>query len=593
MRLIFLTPSDAWVALVMLFIQLRWFFRLHWQRYLGAIIILAAIAFLQLLFPRIVGMIVDGVIYRQVDRYTLMTWIVLIACTALILYFMHYLWRILLFGASYLLAVELRNLLYQRFSHQSRSFYLRYRTGDLIARVTNDVDRVAFAAGEGIFSLVDALVVGCSVLVVMVVQFSWPLTLLSLFPLPVMALCIKRFGKTLHKHFSAAQAAFSFLNDDTQDCLTSIRLIKSFGLENLQSALFSQTAVRAGKHNLHVAKVNALFAPTIYLAVACSNLLAVCGGSWMISQDLLTPGELTSFMMYLGLMIWPMLALAWMFNILERGKVAYGRISTLLNEDSDVVEGHLSLPDCHGVLEINIRRFTYPMAERSSLDDIICCLKPGKQLGLCGPTGSGKSTLLALIQRHFDITEGDISYHCIPLRQIKLNEWRARLSVVTQTPFLFSATIAENIALGNPQATQKHIEHAASLACIHQDILDLAQGYQTQVGERGVMLSGGQKQRIAIARALLMDCEIVILDSALSSVDAQTEYQIVKNLQQWGKDRSLIICTHRLGGLLEANEILVLQEGHIVQRGTHSELIEKNGWYRSMYRYQQLATMLD
>ncbi|HHL2826557.1 TPA: SmdA family multidrug ABC transporter permease/ATP-binding protein [Citrobacter murliniae] len=573
--------------------QLRWFFVLHWKRYSGAVIILVIITFLQLLPPTIVGMIVDEGVHHQVNRTTLIIWISLIAGLALAIYILHYIWRVLLFGASYYLATVLRNQLYQRFSHQPAGFYQRYRTGDLIARTTSDVDKVAFAAGEGIFSMVDTMVTGGAVLVIMIVQCGWQLTLFSLIPLPVMAFCIKHYRKALHQSFSSAQTAFSSLNDDTLDCLTGIRLIKAFGLENHQSALFAETAARAGKQNMRVARINALFAPTIYLAVACSNLLAVGAGCWMISHDLLTPGKLTSFIMYLGLMIWPMLALSWMSNIIERGNVAYERISVLLKEAPAVLDGPLELPAGRGVLEVNIRYFNYPVRKGFSLNNIFCCLEPGKKLGICGPTGAGKSTLLALIQRHFDISEGNIRYHSIPVDKINLNEWRARLSVVNQTAFLFSATIAENIALGNPQATQKEIEYAANLACIHQDILDLAQGYQTQVGERGVRLSGGQKQRIAIARALLMNSEILILDSALSSVDIQTESQILQNIRLWGKERSLIICTHRLSGLLDASEILVLQEGYIAQRGKHDELVAKSGWYQNMFRYQQLETMLD
>ena len=573
--------------------QLRWFFVLHWKRYSGAVIILVIITFLQLLPPTIVGMIVDEGVHHQVNRTTLIIWISLIAGLALAIYILHYIWRVLLFGASYYLATVLRNQLYQRFSHQPAGFYQRYRTGDLIARTTSDVDKVAFAAGEGIFSMVDTMVTGGAVLVIMIVQCGWQLTLFSLIPLPVMAFCIKHYRKALHQSFSSAQTAFSSLNDDTLDCLTGIRLIKAFGLENHQSALFAETAARAGKQNMRVARINALFAPTIYLAVACSNLLAVGAGCWMISHDLLTPGKLTSFIMYLGLMIWPMLALSWMSNIIERGNVAYERISVLLKEAPAVLDGPLELPAGRGVLEVNIRYFNYPVRKGFSLNNIFCCLEPGKKLGIWGPTGAGKSTLLALIQRHFDISEGNIRYHSIPVDKINLNEWRARLSVVNQTAFLFSATIAENIALGNPQATQKEIEYAANLACIHQDILDLAQGYQTQVGERGVRLSGGQKQRIAIARALLMNSEILILDSALSSVDIQTESQILQNIRLWGKERSLIICTHRLSGLLDASEILVLQEGYIAQRGKHDELVAKSGWYQNMFRYQQLETMLD
>ncbi|MBK5072274.1 SmdA family multidrug ABC transporter permease/ATP-binding protein [Budviciaceae bacterium CWB-B4] len=576
-----------------LFSQLRWFFVLQWKRYLGAVTLLITIALMQLLPPKLVGTIVDGITHRQMDGYTVMMWIGLIVGTAVVIYLLRYVWRVLLFGASYLLAVELRNKFYCQLSRQHPNFYLRHRTGDLIARATNDVDRVVFAAGEGVLTLVDSLVMGCAVLVVMSVQISWQLTLLSLLPMPIMAIFIKRYGDELHNRFRVAQAAFSSLNDRTQESLTSIRMIKAFGLENYQSKLFSDVATDAGNKNMHVARVDARFDPTIYLAVACANMLAIGGGSWMVIHNQMTLGQLTSFVMYLGLMIWPMLALAWMFNIVERGSAAYGRISSLLEEAPEVVDGDLDLPPGRGVLDINIQRFHYPLTEKASLEDVHARLEPGKTLGLCGPTGSGKSSLLSLIQRQFDVTEGDICYHSLPLRQVKLDEWRARLSVVSQMPFLFSATIAENIALGYPQATQDEIEQAAALACVHEDILNLTQGYQTEVGERGVMLSGGQKQRIAIARALLMESEILILDDALSAVDGRTEYQILQNLRQWGKDRTLIISAHRLSGLLYANEILVLHDGRVAQRGSHSELAEQAGWYRNMYRYQQLEAALD
>jgi ATP-binding cassette subfamily B multidrug efflux pump len=584
---------------VKLFSQLRWFFVLEWKRYLGAVTLLITIAMLQLLPPKLVGIIVDGITRQSMSKHTLLLWVCLIAGTALVIYLLRYLWRTLLFGASYLLAVKLRNNFYCQLSRQPPDFYLRHRTGDLIARATNDVDRVVFAAGEGVLTLVDSMVMGCAVLIVMSVQISWQLTLLSLLPMPIMAIFIKHYGEELHKRFRVAQAAFSSLNNRTQESLTSIRMIKAFGLENYQSRLFSDVAIDAGDKNMNVAKIDARFDPTIYLAVACANMLAIGGGSWLVLNNQMTLGQLTSFIMYLGLMIWPMLALAWMFNIVERGSAAYSRISSLLTEVPDVADGNLSLPADRGVLALDIIRFDYPIAEaaqekkNASLQNIHARLEPGKTLGLCGATGSGKSTLLALIQRQFDVTEGEICYHSLPLTQIKLDEWRGRMSVVSQTPFLFSASIAENIALGNPSATAEQIERAAALACVHEDILNLAQGYQTEVGERGVMLSGGQKQRIAIARALLMESEILILDDALSAVDGRTEFQILQNLRHWGQDRTLIISAHRLSGLLHANEILVLQDGHIAQRGTHLELTAQHGWYRNMYRYQQLEAALD
>lgn len=442
-------------------------------------------------------------------------------------------------------------------------------------------------------TLVDSLVMGCAVLIMMSTQISWQLTLFALLPMPVMAIMIKRNGDALHERFKLAQAAFSSLNDRTQESLTSIRMIKAFGLEDRQSALFAADAEDTGKKNMRVARIDARFDPTIYIAIGMANLLAIGGGSWMVVQGSLTLGQLTSFIMYLGLMIWPMLALAWMFNIVERGSAAYSRIRTMLAEAPVVIDGSDKVPEGRGELDVNIRQFTYPQTDHPALENVNFALKPGQMVGICGPTGSGKSTLLSLIQRHFDVSEGDIRFHDIPLTKLQLDSWRSRLAVVSQTPFLFSDTVANNIALGCPNAIQQEIEHVARLASVHDDILRLPQGYDTEVGERGVMLSGGQKQRISIARALLVNAEILILDDALSAVDGRTEHQILHNLRQWGQGRTVIISAHRLSALTEASEIIVMQHGHIGQRGNHDVLVQQSGWYRDMYRYQQLEAALD
>ncbi|HGE7155115.1 TPA: SmdA family multidrug ABC transporter permease/ATP-binding protein [Klebsiella aerogenes] len=576
-----------------LFAQLSWYFRREWRRYLGAVALLAVIAVLQLIPPKVVGIVVDGVTKEHYTAEQVWMWIGALVVIAVMIYLLRYVWRVLLFGASYQLAVELREDFYRQLSRQHPAFYLRHRTGDLIARATNDVDRVVFAAGEGVLTLVDSLVMGCAVLIVMSTQISWQLTLLALVPMPFMALAIKRNGDALHERFRVAQAAFSSLNDRTQESLTSIRMIKAFGLEDRQSAQFAADAADTGAKNMRVARIDARFDPTIYIAIGAANLLAIGGGSWLVLQGELTLGQLTSFVMYLGLMIWPMLALAWMFNIVERGSAAYGRIRSMLEEAPVVNDGSETVPEGRGALNVAVREFIYPQAAKPSLEKVNFTLLPGQMLGICGPTGAGKSTILSLIQRHFDVTEGEIRFHDIPLARLQLDSWRGRLAVVNQTPFLFSDTVANNIALGKPDATREQIEHVARLASVHDDILRLPQGYETEVGERGVMLSGGQKQRISIARALLLEAEILILDDALSAVDGRTEHDILHNLRQWGEGRTVIISAHRLSALTEASEILVLQHGHIAQRGRHEQLAAQSGWYRDMYRYQQLEAALD
>nr|WP_272902974.1 SmdA family multidrug ABC transporter permease/ATP-binding protein [Xenorhabdus sp. Sc-CR9] len=560
---------------------------------MGAIIFLIMIAVLQLIPPRLVGIIVDGISANTMSSDQLLMWLGVLLIIALAIYGLRYVWRVWLFGASYRLAVKLRSDFYLRLSSQNPEFYLRHRTGDLMARATNDVDRVVFAAGEGVLTLVDALVMGCAVLIVMSVEISWELTLLSLLPMPIMALAIKHYGAQLHHRFKSAQGAFSSLNNHAQESLTSIRMIKAFGLEELQSSQFEEVAIDAGRKNMHVARVDACFDPTIFVTIAISNLLAIGGGSWMVVHGSMTLGELTSFVMYLGLMIWPMLALAWMFNIVERGSAAYTRIQSLLQEPLVINDGTQPLSSDHGILQANINTFTYPTNDKPVLNGIRFQLEPGQLLGLCGPTGSGKSTLLALLQRQFDVTDGDIRFQSQNISAFRIEEWRSRLAIVNQTPFLFSDTVAGNIALGRPNATQEQIEEVARLANVHDDILRLPQGYQTEVGERGVMLSGGQKQRISIARALLLDAEILILDDALSAVDGHTEHRIMKNLNQWRQRRTIIISAHRLSALTEADNILIMQHGTIAQQGLHKQLIVQPGWYSDMYHYQQLEAALD
>ncbi|QFQ32635.1 SmdA family multidrug ABC transporter permease/ATP-binding protein [Buchnera aphidicola (Aphis fabae)] len=577
-----------------LFNQLKWYFIKEWKRYLGSIILLVTIAFLQLIPPKIIGILIDLIIKEKMSGIQTLPWILIIFLIAITVYILRYLWRILLFGASYNLATELRVKFYSHLSNQSQIFFLKNRTGDLIARATNDVDRVVFAAGEGVLTLIDSSIMGLSVLVVMITQISWLLTIISLIPMPIMAILIKKYGKELHDKFRHAQHSFSLLNNQTQEILTSIRMIRSFGLEKNQLKKFNHIVNEAGKKNMQVAKIDARFDPVIYLSVAFSNLLAITIGGYLVWNYTITIGQLTSFIMYLGLMIWPMLALAWMFNIVERGSAAWERIYSIINQKLYIEDGKKTTSNASKIIDVYINTFFYPKRNIPSLKKISFTLLPGKILGICGPTGSGKSTLLKLIQRQFKITEGEITYGSISLLQLKIDYWRSKISVVNQTAFLFSDNIYNNISLGKPDASKSEIEKAAKLADIHKDIICLPQGYQTKVGERGVMLSGGQKQRISIARALLLNTEILILDDALSAVDGNTENNILNNLEQWkNTERSIIIVAHRLSGLINADEIIVIKNGVIIQKGNHQKLIQEKNWYQSMYYYQQSKKIED
>ncbi|XBC44270.1 MAG: ABC transporter transmembrane domain-containing protein [Buchnera aphidicola (Schlechtendalia peitan)] len=576
-----------------LFKQLNWYFIQEWKRYLVAVFLLIFISILQLIPPKLIGSLIDSIETHEIHGIQILPWIIKILCVAIIIYIFRYIWRIVLFGTSYKLAIELRMKIYNCISKKNQIFYLKYKTGDLMTRITNDVDKIVFAAGEGVLTLIDSLVMGLSILIIMVTQISWKLTIFSLLPLPIMAMIINKISKKIHHSFQKSQTAFSHLNNHTQENLRSINLIKSFGLEKYQIKKFQNILKNLRHKNIEISKIDATFDPVIHLSISLSNLLAVTIGGWLFWNKTISIGQLTSFIMYLGLMIWPMLALAWMFNIIERGSAAWYRIQLILNNDLPYRKIYTPIPIHFQKLHINIKNFYYKKCKTRILYNINFLLYPGQIIGVCGPTGSGKSTLFKLIQQQFLIPNGVILYNNIPISQFSLQEWRKKISVVDQTTFLFSDTIFNNIAIGNKNASKIEVEKAAYLAHLHTDIINLPNGYNTQVGERGIMLSGGQKQRISIARALLVKSEILILDNPLSSVDENTEKKILNNFNTLKKHGyTIIMCTHRITSLINFNKIVVLQHGTITQQGKHSSLIrEKNKWYNSIYLYQNIFKM--
>ncbi|CAL4323180.1 ABC transporter transmembrane domain-containing protein [Buchnera aphidicola] len=576
-----------------LFNQISWYFIKEWKRYLGSIILLIIIAILQLLPPKIVGILIDTIIIKKKYETQLFYWIGLIFLTSIIVYFLRYSWRVLLFGAAYKLAVQLRIKLYNFLSKKNITFYIKYRTGDLMARATNDVDKVVFAAGEGVLTLIDSIITGCSVLVIMIVQINWKLTVISLIPMPIMAIVITQYGKKLYFSFQKAQKKFSDLNNQTQESLTNIYMIKGFGLEQYEMRKFENIAADTSKQNIKVAKIDAKFDPIIYFAIMLSNLLAISVGSYLVWNNTITIGKLTSFIMYLGLMIWPMLALAWMFNIVERGSAAWNRIKKIINTNDFIQNGENNLVEKLGNIKIKILQFHYPNSTKSIIKNIFINIPAKKIIGICGPTGSGKSTLLNLIQRNFNINQGNIFYNNNPISSFKITHWRKKIAVVNQSVFLFSDTIKNNISLGNILSSQEDIEYAAKLAGIHNEIMHFPNGYQTKLGENGIVLSGGQKQRIAIARALLINAEILILDDALSAIDRTTQRVILNNIKLWKKNlHTIIIVSHETFILKKTDYIFIINQKTIEQHGQHHQLIRHKNWYSKIYYHQKIHKII-
>lgn len=573
-----------------LFKQLEWFFRRYWSTYAIALAMLLGVALINMAVPWMIGHAIDHLLAsREMSQTKFYLAGLLIA--ALSVYLLRYGWRRMLFGTSYKLGHILRQQFYLRLTHQGQAFYSRHSTGDLMARATNDIDAIEVAAGEGILSGFDGLLTFILVLVMMFIFIDWRLAALAILPFPFMGFGFYRLSKQIHHQFKTTLDKFSLLNEQTQQAITGIRLIKSMGRETIESKQFNAIAEQAADSTYNVQRSEALFGPIIQLSLGAAMLITLLVGGWQIHEGQLTVGQLSSFTLYLTELIWPMYAFGWLMNIIQRGNAAIERVEALLHlPDSVEDKGQYSPGTYH--IAVDKLSFTYPQSDIPSLNQISFDLPQNQVLGIVGATGAGKTTLLQLLMRYWDLSTGTISIDDMPIKQLPLTLLRSLYAYVPQDSFLFSASIIDNIRMGASEASDQEVYHAAKLAAIHEEILQFPDGYKTLIGERGVTLSGGQRQRISIARALISNASILILDDALSAVDIQTEKTILQHLQQ-RQAQTVIIVSHRLSAIEHADNIIVLAHGKIIERGNHQQLAFADGWYTRMATYQMMEQALE
>ena len=475
-------------------LQLGWFFKQRKKQYGLGIAALVFVSLLQLLPPKIIGLIVDDITEATLTASELTKWLIILAVAGILMYVSRYYWRVMIFGSAVLLSRTMREKLFNHFTRMSPSFYQKRRVGDLMAHATNDINAVQQTAGMGILTLVDSISTGGFVILTMALTINWKLTLIALIPFPFMIFLTSSYGRMLRKRFRFAQEAFSNLNDKTQESISGIKVIKTFGQQKEDIEDFTDLSTDVVAKNMRVAKVDALFDPTITGIFAVSYILSFYFGTKFIIAGEMSIGDMVAFSTYLGLLVWPMLAFGFLFNIVERGNASYSRITELLAinpEIKDITGAIDRRPE--GDLHFDIEEFKFPDDESPALRNVHFTLKRGETLGIVGKTGSGKTAILKLLLREFEGYKGSIVYGGHPINQYKQQRLRESIGYVPQDHFLFSTTIAENIAFTNPKIDREKVYEAARLAHIHDDIEGFPEGYETVVGERGVSLSGGQK----------------------------------------------------------------------------------------------------
>ncbi len=577
------------------YMKLGWFFKENWKRYTSAILLLAIVNVLEVFPVRFVGMTIDHLHQGTITEETLMKYAAVLGVILVCVYIMGITWQKGLYGGAAILERKMRYRFIGHLLKMAPRFFEKHRTGDLMARATNDLKAISNTAGFGILSFTDAILFTGVILCMMGFSISWELTLLSILPLPIMAWLMKVYGKKLHMHFTEAQDSFGKMNDSVLESVAGVRVIRAYAQENQSEDRFAEMAEDVYQKNRKVAMVDSFFDPTIKILVGISYLIGIGYGSKMVFEQVITLGDLISFNVYLGMLIWPMFAIGELINIMQRGNASLDRFQEVLDADDSAADAEDSAYSLSGPVNIVFSgvNFRYPASEVMNLIDVDFEVGHGETLGIVGKTGSGKTTIMRQLLREYPPGEGEITISGISLQNLKLEDTRSWIGYVPQDPFLFSKTIEENILFGNQKASDEELMDVVESADFKKDLESLAEGLQTLVGEKGVGLSGGQKQRISIARALLKNPEILLLDDSLSAVDAKTEKQIIGNVRRERKGKTTIIASHRLSAIAHADLIIVLDHGRIIEKGTHEDLLRNDGWYKEQYIRQQLGEGME
>ncbi|MCW1927431.1 ABC transporter ATP-binding protein [Bhargavaea beijingensis] len=570
--------------------KLNWFFKENWKRYTLALILLTFTNILVVVPPWLIGRAIDTMYRGDMTEGLLMVFVGVMVLLMAVNYASNFIWQYQLFGGANVIERVLRSRLMRHFLKMTPTFYEKNRTGDLMARSTNDLRAISETAGFGIMTLIDSTLYLATILLTAGFLVSWKLTLAAILPLPILAVIMQVLGKKIHERYVVAQDAFGELNDDVLEAVAGVRVVRAYVQERATEEKFRKKTEEVYEKNMAVERIDALFAPTSKVLTAASYAIGLGYGAFLVSTGEMTLGNLVTFNVYLGMAVWPMIAIGELINVMQRGNASLDRVHETLSYLEDVRDPdrpkRAGQPDDVTFDDVTFR---YPQSSSVNLDRVKVRLERGGTLGIVGKTGSGKTTFIRQLLREYPAGDGELRFSGVSVSDLTKDEVRDWIGYVPQDHVLFSRSIRDNILFGKPDATDAEIDEAIRLSHFRKDLAMLPQGLETLVGEKGVALSGGQKQRISIARALIKDPDILILDDSLSAVDAKTETAIIENIRQGREGKTTIITTHRLSAIEHADWIIVLEDGKVTEEGTHGSLIEAGGWYREQFDRQQIG----
>jgi len=572
----------------------KFFIKYKWRLLIGILITILS-KLLALKVPQIVGdslnIVEDyqsGVVtdYDAI-KHQLFINVLIIIGVALLAGFFTFLMRQTIIVTSRLIEFDLKNEIYQQYQRLSLNFYKKNRTGDLMNRISEDVSKVRMYVGPAVMytmNMIVLFVVGFT----QMVSIDVKLTMYTLIPFPVLSISIFVLSKVIHKRSSIVQQYLSHLTTFNQEFISGISVVKSYGIEKSIIKEFDNLADKSKEKNIHLHQANALFFPLMVLLIGLSNLIVIYVGGKQYINDEIQIGTIIEFMLYVNILTWPVAVVGWVTSMIQQAEASQIRINEFLDQEPEIKNNTNKTTNLKGKVSFKDVTFTYDDTNITALKNINFTVKNGETIAILGKTGSGKSTIIELIARLYDTKKGTIFIDDVPIEDLNLNNLRDQIGFVPQDPFLFSESIGNNIKFGKEEATEAAIIQAAKDAVVHDNIIDFPKGYDTILGERGVTLSGGQKQRVSIARAIIKDPKILIFDDCLSAVDTETEERILKNLKKVSQNKTTFIISHRVSSAKNADKIIILDQGNIIQQGTHNQLITIKGYYKELYEQQLL-----